>query len=190
MPSRLFPAFSAEGMACQTGGCRRLLVLILVLLAWLPAACGYRFPGDMAETDGRWQHATVQITGKGATDKPQLAFALRDRLQARLGFNGPVGGQEKRVVLKIILEPVQRSLLTVDSAGLANLFQITIHAKPMVEGDKSLPTYPAVHGTATYYEPVISTSVQATQRRAETEAMEQLTDTLIALLSSSFQPNP
>ena len=169
---------------------RPALGLGSLLLAGLLAACGYRFPGDLAETDGRWKNATVQIAGKGAEARPQLAYFLRDRLQARLGLNGPTAGQEKAVVLKIILEPVRRALITEDSTGRANLYGVTVSARLVVEGEKGLPTYPTVRGAATYYEPTISTSVQATQKRAETEAMEQLADTLVALLSSSFQPSP
>ena len=169
---------------------RRALLLALLLLAWLPAACGYHFPGSRTQTDGRWQNSTVQIIGSGATQDPPLAFVLQERLRARLGFNGPSGSQEQSTRLKIILEPPQRALITEDRAGRGNLFQITIRAQPVAEEGAGLPRYPNVRGTATYYEPYISTSVQATQQRAKTEAMEQLADTLVALLSAPFPVTP
>lgn len=169
---------------------RRTLLLTLALLACWPAGCGYQLAGSPTQADNRWHKSTLHVTGAGAEAHPQLAFLLRDHLQARLGFNGPTGGQEKTTVLKIVLERVERSLVTEDRTGRANRFRLTIRAKPIVEGDKSAPRYPHVQGVSTYYEPYISTSVQATQKRAETEAMEQLADTLVALLSSPFQPTP
>ncbi|MEO5363652.1 MAG: LPS assembly lipoprotein LptE [Magnetococcus sp. DMHC-8] len=168
---------------------RRALLPGIALLACLSAACGYHFPGDQTRTDERWKNATLQIVGKGADDKPQLAFFLRDRLQARLGLQGPGDGQPPGKTLKITLTPVRRALLTEDRSGRANLYQVAIQAHLTVAGEPGLPTYPVVQGAATYYEPYISTSVQATQRRAETEAMEQLADTLVALLGNSWQPN-
>ncbi|MEO5339220.1 MAG: LPS assembly lipoprotein LptE [Magnetococcus sp. MYC-9] len=166
---------------------RRFLMSLFVALAWLPAACGYHFPGSTPQTESRWQNATLHIVGKGAEQKPQLTFMLRDRLQARLGFNGAVGGTSPGLVVKLFLDPMERSLITEDRAGRANLFRMTLRARPVAEGEKGLPAYPVVHGTASYYEPYISTSVQATQQRAETEAMEQLADTLVAVLSTPFQ---
>ena len=169
---------------------RRTLLLALALLAWLPTGCGYQFPGSAIQSDDRWKNSTLHVTGPGAEAQPQLAFLLRDHLQTRLGLHGPASGQEKGVVLKIVLEPVERTLITEDRSGRANRYRLTIHARPIVEGDKNAPTFPRIQGVSTYYEPYISTSVQATQKRAETEAMEQLADTLVALLSSRFQPTP
>ncbi|MBF0402211.1 MAG: hypothetical protein HQL90_15780 [Magnetococcales bacterium] len=173
------------------GCCRWLLVgrgrlwFLLSAMVWLPA-CGYHFPGSVERVESRWQNARLQIVGPGATEQPQLAFVLRDRLQARLGFEGVADGQGSGVTLKINLGLMERQLVTEDRTGRANLFRLTIRAKPVAEGGEGLPKYPLVHGTASYYEPFISTSVQATQKRAETEATEQLADTLVAVLSASF----
>lgn len=165
---------------------RSIRLLALVLLAWLPAACGYHFPGSQVQTNAQWKNSTLQIIGQGAEQNPQLAYLLRDRLQTRLGLHGPAPGQTDGVVLKIILQPMQRTLVTEDRTGRANLFRLTLQAKPVAEGSTGLPTYPTVHGTSTYYEPFVSTSVQATQQRAEKETMEQLADTLVALLNTPF----
>ncbi|MEO5352989.1 MAG: LPS assembly lipoprotein LptE [Magnetococcus sp. XQGC-1] len=169
---------------------RRILLLAIALLSGLPAGCGYQFSGSALQSDARWNNSTLQIIGPGAEAQPQLAYLLRDHLQARLGLQGAATGQEKGKLLKIVLERVERVLITEDRAGRANRYRVTIHAKPIVEGETGAPTFPRLQGTSTYYEPYISTSVQATQKRAETEAMEQLADTLVALLSSRFQPTP
>ncbi|WP_193771249.1 LPS assembly lipoprotein LptE [Candidatus Magnetaquicoccus inordinatus] len=165
--------------------------LLILALLFLPA-CGYRLPGSAVEqAESRWQNSSLQISGKGAEQNPQLVYFLRERLQARLGLQGAVSGQEKETTVKITLSTIERALVTEDRSGRANLFRISVNARLHIEGDSQAPKFPsAIHGSATYYEPFISTAVQATRKRAETEAVEQLADTLITLLSSTWPDHP
>ncbi|MBF0182910.1 MAG: hypothetical protein HQM06_00770 [Magnetococcales bacterium] len=164
---------------------------LLLLVLFLLAGCGYRFPGADAQPDGRWRNSTLQISGKGAEQNPQLVYFLRERLQTHLGLQGAAAGQEKVSTIKLSLGLVERALVTEDQAGRANLVRISISARLNIEGVADAPAFPSVvTGTTTYYEPFISTAVQATRKRAETEAVEQLADTLIALLSSSWPDKP
>lgn len=183
-PSLLAPPPRPRMAGVSVGFSLRLLALLL--LASLLTACGYAFPGSQTQVHDRWKNGRVQVLGQGAEQNPPLAFVLRDRLQARLGLQGGGDGQKEGLLLKILLQPMQRTLVTEDHAGRANLFRITLQAKPVVEGNTELPSYPTVQGTATYYEPFVSTSVQATQTRAEREAMEQLANTLVAVLNTPF----
>jgi outer membrane lipopolysaccharide assembly protein LptE/RlpB len=164
-----------------------LLCLTLVALA----GCGYRLPGADAQPDGRWKNSTLQITGKGAEQSPALVYLLRERLQAHLGLQGAQAGQEKTSTITLNLSTIERTLVTEDRTGRANLFRMTVSARLSIEGDARAGKFPsAIHGSTTYYEPFISTAVQSTRKRAETEAVEQMADTLITLLSSSWSDTP
>lgn len=168
-------------------------VLLAGLLSGLLAGCGYYFPGGHTQAKDTWKNCVLRITGEGTDTNSQLKFLLRDRLQTRLGLSGQepqVGesSQDKVVILKIELEPVVHSLVAEDRYGRADQYRITVRARPIVEGRQGAPTYPVVLASATYYEPYVSTSVQATRKRAEAEALERLADSLVAILSSDFQP--
>ena len=170
---------------------QRCSLLCLTLLTGLLAGCGYHFPGSRVQVDDSLKNSTLKITGKGATASPQLTFLLRDTLRTRLGLTGEKtknGKKKQTTVLRIVLEPMKHTLVAEDRSGRANQYRVTVRAKPIVVGLQNGPTYASVQGVASYYEPIISTSVQATRNRAEEEALEQLAATLVAVLSGGFQP--
>lgn len=162
-----------------------------VLLAGLLSACGYYFPGSSTQAGNIWKDSVLRVTGVGVENNPQLIFLLRDRLKTRLGLRGQepkVGSQEKKIILKVLLEPVVHSLVAEDRSGRADQYRVTARAQLFVEGRENMLNYPVIRGTASYYEPHISTSVYTTRKRAEAEALERLADSLVAILSSGFQP--
>lgn len=138
-----------------------------------------------------WKNATLEIVTQGEDKNKGPTFLLHDRLQTRLGLSRqkqPANPQDKRTVLKILLEPIVHALVAEDRSGRADQHRVTIRARPVIEGIKDAPTYPVIKSSSTYYEPRISTSVEATRKRAEAEALERLTDTLIAMLKVGFEP--
>lgn len=170
----------------------RWLPCIMLLTGFLAGCGGYHFPGSQVQAHPLLQESLLKISGKGAKANPQITFLLRDRLQTRLGLTGQArptadGGKKQRI-LKIILEPMAHALVAEDRAGRADQYRVTVRAQPFVEGGEDVPTFPVVQGTASYYEAYVSTSVQATRKRAEAEAMERLADTLVAILSGEFEP--
>ena len=165
------------------------LLSSLFVLVWMLTACGYRFPTSTVQVDTPLKNSLLQITGEGTLNNPQLTFVLRDRLQTRLGLLTQSSGastEGKSTVLNIVLEPMIHTLVAEDSTGRSDQYRVTVRARPVVEGGKDRPSYPIVVGAASYYEPYISTSVPATRKRAEAEAMERLADTLVAILRSGL----
>ncbi len=156
--------------------------LFLILLAGLPAGCGYHFPGALFSQES-WENTILKVTGQGATDDPRLAHILREKLIQRLGFSRKSTASPQQATLFIRLSPTKRSLLLEDRSGRADQYRVIIEAQPQVAGRKEAPKYPLVKGIASYYEPRSGASIQATRNRAENEALDELIDSLSAVLT-------
>ena len=160
-----------------------------LVLVWMLTGCGYRFPSSTVQVDTPLKNSLLQITGEGAHSNPQLTFMLRDRLQTRLGLREKDSGSrngEGSTILNIVLGAFSHTLVAEDSTGRSDQYRVMVRAQPIIKGGQDIPSYPVVESSASYYEPHISTSVPATRKRAEAEAMERLADTLVAILSSGL----
>lgn len=173
------------------------LLLGITLSAWILTACGYHFPGDRAQTHTMWRGTPLVIVGEGALHNPQHTFLLHDRLQTRLGLSAHVPSTAPtrqpapaQARLTIVLEPVRHTQVTEDRFGRTDRYQVTIQAQPVVEGKPGALLYPTVKATSLYYEPRISTSALEVRKRAESEALDRLTDSLVAILSSRITDDP
>ncbi|MBF0294159.1 MAG: hypothetical protein HQL96_03140 [Magnetococcales bacterium] len=189
------------------------LVCLALLGGGIPG-CGYRFPGERgAETSsGRWAQTVLTVEGvkpksQHRKDSESLALfqeaglqrqdavltrILDNILTTRMGpFAQATSAKEARR-LRVQLDAVTRDLILEDRSGRANQYRITITARPILEenGKTIEPGYPLVKGVATYYEPASGTASQAARLRAQTEAMNQLADSLVALLAGDFAPGP
>ena len=160
--------------------------LLLVLLAWLPAACGYHFPGEHLESRKAWRGTVLEVGGEGARNDPRLAHTLRENLIRRLGLDRERSGAADQATLRLNLSATERTLLLEDRSGRADQYRVVIAAQPELIGRQGAPGYPLVQGTASYYEPRSGASVQATRIRAENEALNELTDALSAVLAGDF----
>ncbi|WP_420906543.1 hypothetical protein [Candidatus Magnetaquiglobus chichijimensis] len=179
------------------------LTAALLALSLL-AGCGYRFPGErLANTEqGRWTRTVLVVEDVSpAKDKEKLKVKsrsdavltriLHENLTTRMGpFAAGSSSAEGSKRLRVQLDAVSRDLVLEDSSGRANQYRVMITAHPVLEvdGKPSEPGYPSVKGVATYYEPSSGTASHAARMRAETEAMNQLADALVALLAEDFQP--
>ncbi|MBF0418268.1 MAG: hypothetical protein HQL86_08475 [Magnetococcales bacterium] len=178
---------------------RTRLSAALLTLALL-AGCGYRFPGDVVTSEqGRWTQTVLivedvtQIKDKlkvKSRSDAVLTRILHENLNTRMGPFATVSSAEVSKRLRVQLEAVNRDLVLEDSSGRANQYRVQITAHPILEmdGKPLVPGYPAVKGSATYHEPSSGTASHAARIRAETEAMNQLADALVALLAEDFQP--
>lgn len=165
-----------------------LFMVLTVCVTWFLAGCGYHFPGSQVSLTKEWQNSVVQVTGDGVKANPQWGYMLRDKIESRLGISGGGAGQgdEQVTTLNIILEPQEHTLVVEDRYGRGDQYRVFFRAKPVIEGVKGAPTYAMVESSATYYEPSVSTYVHATRRRAESEALQQLADSLVAILGGEF----
>ncbi|MBF0126015.1 MAG: hypothetical protein HQM02_02285 [Magnetococcales bacterium] len=171
-------------------------VTLWLLVAWMIGGCGYRFPADRNANDqhGRWAQTHLTVEGVKTTLRSDavLTRILDNILTTRMGpfASSPALKEARR--LRVRLDTVNRDLILEDSSGRANQYRMTITAQPMLEMDGKVtePGYPSVKGVATYYEPASGTASQAARIRAETEAMNQLADALVAVLAEDFQPGP
>ncbi|MBF0163324.1 MAG: hypothetical protein HQL97_13055 [Magnetococcales bacterium] len=179
------------------------LTAALLALSLL-AGCGYRFPGERLSSaePGRWTKTVLvvedvsqlkerdKIKVKSRADAV-LTRILHENLSTRMGpFASGSSSAEGSKRLRVQLEAVNRDLVLEDSSGRANQYRVMFTAHPILEvdGKPQEPGYPAVKGAATYYEPSSGTASHAARMRAETEAMNQLADALVALLAEDFQP--
>ncbi|MBF0273205.1 MAG: hypothetical protein HQL98_14235 [Magnetococcales bacterium] len=166
-----------------------------VLLLLLVSGCGYRFPADRMSDNqehGRWGKTVLTVEGvqKGVRADAVLTRLLDEILVTRMGpfATGRSVTDPRR--LRVRLNAITRDLILEDSSGRANQYRVTITARPELEvdGKPQKPGYPLVKGMATYYEPSSGTASRAARMRAETEAMNQLADSLVAVLAEDFQP--
>ncbi|MBF0213726.1 MAG: hypothetical protein HQM00_09215 [Magnetococcales bacterium] len=169
----------------------RFLGGLMVLLSL--AGCGYRFPAErVAVHQGHWNKTVLTVEGVpgGVRGDAVLTRMLDEILVTRMGPFAPARSAEDPRRLRVQMEAVNRDLILEDSAGRANQYRVTITARPVLElsGKAQEPAYPLVKGMATYYEPSSGTASRASRLRAETEAMDQLADALIALLAEDFKP--
>ncbi|MBF0429381.1 MAG: hypothetical protein HQL94_10695 [Magnetococcales bacterium] len=167
---------------------------LCIALTWLVTGCGYRFPADRATTEehGRWTQTLLTVEGTKSILRSDavLPRILDDMLTTRMGPFAPMqSGQESRR-LRVRMDAVTHELILEDSSGRANQYRVTITAQPILEvdGKPKEPGYPQVKGVTTYYEPGSGTASRAARSRAETEAMTQLADALVAVLAEDFQP--
>ncbi|OSM00139.1 LPS assembly lipoprotein LptE [Magnetofaba australis] len=161
--------------------------LFLVLLTLPLAGCfGYHFPGSpSARLPEDLQGAVARIAGPGATAHPRLARQLQERIINRLGL--PWSRSDgNNLILTIHMEPLQRDLRLENQAGRADHYRVTAsaHAALAQPGAAPSKTWPSVRGSATYYELNVATANQVAREQAENEAMDQLADALVAMLST------
>ncbi len=170
------------------------LLSIGLLLASVITGCGYRFPAERSTTSehGRWTQTVLTVEGvkTGLRSDAVLTRILNQNLTTRMGPFAPSHSSKDPKRLKVRLDAVNRDLILEDSTGRANQYRVTITAQPTLEinGKAQTPNYPTVKGVATYYEPTSGTASRAARIRAETEAMNQLADALVAILADNFQP--
>ncbi|MBF0310607.1 MAG: hypothetical protein HQL56_13865 [Magnetococcales bacterium] len=164
---------------------KRLLLILGLLFTALPlvSGCGYRFPGEggTAATGGG-TYSSIRVTGEGAKLHPALAHRLQRELIRRLG-----GSLDEGRILRVEMEPVNRAGRLENSSGKIRQYQISVRAKPFQE--KAEPgKWPSMEGRATCYEmDTIQASLSARQQ-AEQDAVDQLADSLAALLASPERP--
>ena len=179
-----------------------VLWAVVILLMVGVTACGYRFPGDRSVTAAAWKNTVLRVEGEGARQDPRLAFILGERLNSRLGIpaaraedqGANQGGTPDNTksktqgsdVLRIMLDAPRRDLISEDQGGRADQYRVVIQARPVVAGRENAPRFPAIKGTAFYYEPRAGASIQTIRMRAESEALDQLTDGLAAVLAGDF----
>ncbi len=159
---------------------------MVLLLTLLPAGCGYHFPGSRQATRQTWEGTILKVNGRGAVEDPRLAHILREKLIQRLGLSRQTTANPGQTTLHIGLSSIQRSLLLEDRTGRADQYRVTIEAQPHLTGRKAPTKYPLVKGIASYYEPRSGASIQATRNRAENEALNELVDSLSAVLAGDF----
>ncbi|MBF0155334.1 MAG: hypothetical protein HQL64_16485 [Magnetococcales bacterium] len=177
---------SSSGLALA--GCFRL-TLPCILLACVLSGCGYRFSEANPDLTPAWRHTRIRVEGPGAKSDPLLAGALRLNLEKRLGVASSgesAGGEQRELVVR--LEAVERSMHLGDRSGLADQYQIMLRAQPhlTVNGTAVKPGYPQVKGVVVYNELRTVTASQAARDQATTEAANQLTEELVALLVTQF----
>ncbi|MBF0124029.1 MAG: hypothetical protein HQL60_01680 [Magnetococcales bacterium] len=178
---------------------RRFLPVALSVL-WMAitplVGCGYHFPGDKpvllridATKPGVALHrATIQIDGDGAEERPLLARVLRERLTEKLAVasgSQADDGEGGDVTIRLVLKRVERTVQVEEKQRSTNQYRVVIRAVPAIlVGGKAVAGSPwsEVRGWATYYAMPAATSNQASQQQAEIEAMNQLVDSLTALL--------
>lgn len=170
------------------------LLFLLVIFFQVTTGCGYRFPADRLTTaeHGRWNATVLTVEGvkTGLRSDAVLTRILNENLTVRMGPFAPGRSIDDPRRLRVRLEAVTRDLILEDSSGRANQYRVTITAQPILEleGKVQVPGYPFVKGVATYYEPSSGTASRAARIRAETEAMNQLADALVAVLAEDFKP--
>ncbi|MBF0180492.1 MAG: hypothetical protein HQM03_10765 [Magnetococcales bacterium] len=185
----------------------------LALLGGGISGCGYRFPGERGPEAGSGRWAQTALTVEGVKSTPHrkdtealtrfqeaglqrqdavLTRILDNILTTRMGPFAPATSSQEARRLRVQLDAVTRDLILEDRSGRANQYRITITARPILEenGKAVEPGYPLVKGVATYYEPASGTASQAARLRAQTEAMNQLADSLVALLAGDFALAP
>ncbi|MBF0191040.1 MAG: hypothetical protein HQL99_07800 [Magnetococcales bacterium] len=166
-----------------------------LLMVWLLSGCGYRFPAERMNNQehGRWEQTVLTVEGvhNGVRADAVLTRMLDEILVTRMGPFATARSATDPRRLRVRLDAVNRDLILEDSSGRANQYRVTITARPELEvdGKPRKPGYPLVKGVATYYEPSSGTASRAARMRAETEAMHQLADSLVALLAADFQPH-
>ena len=147
-------------------------------------SCGYRFPGDPQKHAAMWQGTTLKINGDGKKQYPVLAQKLKVKLANRLGMSDKNSTTNKSTTLIIDLNSPVRTLILEDEDGRADQYQITITAKPTLVGFDKAPSYPTVEGSTTYYELRASATTQTARNSAQTEALQSLSEALIAVITS------
>ncbi|MBF0127678.1 MAG: hypothetical protein HQM02_10765 [Magnetococcales bacterium] len=169
-------------------------VVGLLLCSWLVGGCGYRFPAErtISSEHGRWTQTVLTVEGvkSGLRSDAVLTRILDEILVTRMGPFAPARSADDPRRLRVTLDEVKRDLILEDNSGRANQYRVTITAQPVLEleGKPRVPGYAMVKGMATYYEPASGTASRAARIRAETEAMNQLADSLVAVLAADFQP--
>jgi outer membrane lipopolysaccharide assembly protein LptE/RlpB len=155
----------------------------------LLGACGYRFPGqDPVKTAAlpELENAVVQVEGPGTKERPLLARTLKHKMESRLGLPGRAGsGSGDTAVLRLEMASVARQLKLEDREGRADQYEITIAAQPtlLVDGKEHPTKLPRTKGVSTYYELHEAVPSRTTRYRAEEEAIDDLVDALIAVLT-------
>ncbi|MBF0137935.1 MAG: hypothetical protein HQL65_17020 [Magnetococcales bacterium] len=163
-----------------------------VLFSWLGLwlivlvqGCGYRFSGDESGSIPALRHARIRVEGAGAWHDPLMARLLRQNLETRLGIE-PVSGERPELVVR--LDPVERIMHLEDRSGRADQYRITVQAQPqlIVGGKPVVPGYPLVKGVVVYNELRAVTASQSAREQAVSEALNQLTEELTAVMIGSF----
>ncbi|MBF0165489.1 MAG: hypothetical protein HQM01_13495 [Magnetococcales bacterium] len=164
------------------------------LLLLVISGCGYRFPADRIATQehNRWEKTVLTVEGvkNELHADTLLTRMLNELLTTRMGPFAQARSATDPKRLRIRLNAVNRELILEDKSGRANQYRITLTAQPIQEqdGKPAEPAYPQAKGVATYYEPSSGTASRAARMRAETEALHQLADALVALLAEDLQP--
>ncbi|MBF0195601.1 MAG: hypothetical protein HQL71_13650 [Magnetococcales bacterium] len=161
----------------------RFFTLIIITATFL-SSCGYRFPGDPQKHAAMWQGTTLKIEGDGKKHHPVLAQRLKVKLANRLGMSTKNTTDNKNTTLIIKLNPLDRTLILEDEDGRADQYQITMTAKPTLMGFDKSPKYPTVKGSTTYYELRGSATTQTARNSAEIEALQSLSEALVAVITS------
>ncbi|MBF0446404.1 MAG: hypothetical protein HQL68_12530 [Magnetococcales bacterium] len=160
------------------------VVTLIILTVTLMSSCGYRFPGDPQQHAAIWQGTTLKISGNGKKSNPVLAQRLKVKLANRLGMSDKNSTTNKSTTLIIDLNTPERSLILEDEEGRADQYQITITAKATLIGFAKSPNYPTVKGSTTYYELRGSATTQTARNSAQTEALQSLSEALVAVITS------
>ncbi|MBF0109220.1 MAG: hypothetical protein HQL76_08600 [Magnetococcales bacterium] len=147
------------------------------------SGCGYRFSGDEVALGQRWADVTLRVEGPGVEENPVLAQNLKDRVRARLAIPAH-SAKPSRATLRLQLDPTSRQRILEDASGRADQFEMTIRVRPLLEEPSGTRSLPVVVGSARFYEPKAGATTDAVRIRAEKEALEQVVDSLGALLST------
>ncbi|MBF0380719.1 MAG: hypothetical protein HQL69_06865 [Magnetococcales bacterium] len=160
------------------------IATLLIATTFFINGCGYRFPGDPQKHAAIWQGTTLKISGEGKKQYPVLAKKLQIKLANRLGMSDKSSDNSKSSTLIIDLNPPDRTLILEDEDGRADQYRITITAKPILKGFTKAPNYPTVKGSTTYYELRASATTQTARISAQTEALQSLSEALVAVITS------
>jgi outer membrane lipopolysaccharide assembly protein LptE/RlpB len=161
---------------------------LIILFTALMSGCGYHFPGDTLERSAMWKDTTLKIGGDGNKQLPVMAQVLKGKLADRLGISAKnMTASDEGKILHIDLSLPERILILEDANGRSDQYQITITAKPKLTGRDDVPEYPTVKGQTTYHELRASATAQSAKISAQNEALNNLADALVAVLSSKFQ---
>ncbi|MBF0421978.1 MAG: hypothetical protein HQL73_03190 [Magnetococcales bacterium] len=162
---------------------RNLLALLVFFLASMTGACGYRFAGESKVLGQQWSNTTIQMEGPGTDSNPVLAQQIKDRLRTLLTLSGSATDAPKHV-LHLHLEPTHRTSILETSSGRSDQFELTIRVRPSLNEGSNRRNFPILTGLARYYEPKAGATTDAVRVKAEKEAVDQLIESLAAMLAT------
>ncbi|MBF0370183.1 MAG: hypothetical protein HQL52_12070 [Magnetococcales bacterium] len=162
---------------------RPVLFFATLLLVATLSACGYRFPGE-APVSGI---SGVQVGGAGSDSAPLLARQLKRKLERRLRLSATQPGDTEGAILHLNLEMPDQSVIVQEQSGRADQYRVTLRAQPRLASEKKSGKnhFPVVSGTATFYDLSAGTTSRAAQIQAQSEALDQLADAVVAVVSEN-----